>query len=620
MICRHCHTEFDTSAVRPGESVRCPGCGKMYLRKVAPDQQDQSRPASSGGCAPRRYPAPKPRKRSFGALLAVLVIMVILSLAGIGLIGLYQFAPETFHKVTFGWFAPEEEPAAAQEAYVLTSYRSVLFDENGSQKSSWLESCAYTNEGLLSAVYTDRYTITLEYDCDSKGYPVTVKVYQDGFELWTIPVTTEKEGGVLKVRLNGTDYAYWHSVIREETFRGFFLFRNADVSDNHLLLRYREGKEVLRQFSYLSGETWSEETKIAEDGSKIVKITDTASHTSIKTREYDAKGRLVKYAVQLDDEKGALEIQYFRERNDDGTYTDHGVVVKVRGELLGEEYLGRLMADYVYDRKGALVTETEYRQNGTGLPDIQRYYQNGHVIREVSTEADDDGHVSSLVTKEYAPLSKAQSVDVGARPAANGIGTDTPCMPEPVTSEPAQAPTVTDQPGEGNEGNVTTPMPVVTPTFTPLPPTFSPTPTTTPTPKPTATPKPRVATILHCNNAANVRSEPNSGSSKLGTVSWGKTVTVLGEVGDWTMIEFKGGVGYVFSEYVAIHHMGTIVDVKNRVTVRIAPDEDSTRLGAINLGKSVEVIEIDGDWAMIVYKDSTNGIAYIHSKFVRLDD
>ena len=67
----------------------------------------------------------------------------------------------------------------------------------------------------------------------------------------------------------------------------------------------------------------------------------------------------------------------------------------------------------------------------------------------------------------------------------------------------------------------------------------------------------------------------------------------------------------------SIEVMGTVVKVNNRVTVRVAPDENSERLGAINKGNAVEVIEIDGDWAMIVYK---NGIAYIHSKFVELDD
>ena len=129
-------------------------------------------------------------------------------------------------------------------------------------------------------------------------------------------------------------------------------------------------------------------------------------------------------------------------------------------------------------------------------------------------------------------------------------------------------------------------------------------------------PEAKIATILHCNNEANVRKDPNSGSEKLGTLPWGRTVKVLGISGDWAMIEYKGGVAYVYSEYVVVHRMGTIVNVNNRVTVRRAPDEESERLGAINKGKSVEIIEIDGDWAMIVYE---SGIAYIHSKFVRLD-
>ena len=66
-----------------------------------------------------------------------------------------------------------------------------------------------------------------------------------------------------------------------------------------------------------------------------------------------------------------------------------------------------------------------------------------------------------------------------------------------------------------------------------------------------------------------------------------------------------------------MHHIGTIVRVNNRVTVRREPDVESERLGAINKGKKVEVIEIQGEWAMIVYDD---GFAYIHSQFVDLDD
>ena len=92
---------------------------------------------------------------------------------------------------------------------------------------------------------------------------------------------------------------------------------------------------------------------------------------------------------------------------------------------------------------------------------------------------------------------------------------------------------------------------------------------------------------------------------------------MLGRVGDWVMIEYMGGVAYIHRDYVAVHHIGTIVRVNNRVTVRREPDVESERLGAINKGKKVEVIEIQGEWAMIVYDD---GFAYIHSQFVDLDD
>lgn len=53
-------------------------------------------------------------------------------------------------------------------------------------------------------------------------------------------------------------------------------------------------------------------------------------------------------------------------------------------------------------------------------------------------------------------------------------------------------------------------------------------------------------------NDVNVRSGPNKSSEKLGTIGEGKIVTIVGEEKGWYEIEFDGGTGYIYSDYVTL--------------------------------------------------------------------
>jgi N-acetylmuramoyl-L-alanine amidase len=47
----------------------------------------------------------------------------------------------------------------------------------------------------------------------------------------------------------------------------------------------------------------------------------------------------------------------------------------------------------------------------------------------------------------------------------------------------------------------------------------------------------------------NVRSEPNQSAAKLGVLNAGTEVDLVEEVGDWSKIKFDGQLGYVKTEY-----------------------------------------------------------------------
>lgn len=50
----------------------------------------------------------------------------------------------------------------------------------------------------------------------------------------------------------------------------------------------------------------------------------------------------------------------------------------------------------------------------------------------------------------------------------------------------------------------------------------------------------------------NIRKEPSASSKIIGTVPKDSTVSITDESGDWYIIEYKGGIGYVAKEYILI--------------------------------------------------------------------
>lgn len=632
MICKNCNTEFDTRKVKPGESIRCPRCGKVYQRKAG--TAPQSTKTAQKRAAKPKTKARRTKKKSVAGLVAALFIMIFLSLVAIAGITTYRFAPTLFHKVTFGIFDRNRE-VRTEEVFVLQSNTESQYERTG-EKYVTTSEYTYLKNGLVQELhqhtegFSDVY-YEYSYEYNDQGYPVTVTRIErsSGYSVVIALDSVLDEDNVLNVYYlnDGTNQ------ISYDFYSNSSLFSNANLYSDNVVRKYRNGERV---YNYELMGTGEHETTVdlLPDGTRV-ETKSSANTEQMESKKsivmaLDADKKILHLACyQMEKQTGYAAVSYFREKNpaESGSVL-HGIVTEASGLL--EYLIGGDIVQYIYSDDDVLLREDRFvigdvgTKNGWHLyeePTRQITYTSaGTVIKDEQFYYFDDGLLGTKVSSVYAPLSEVLAITQSVAEEADANRME-PSLEAAVTETDAPEANYSDyqQPAQETEAPTSataTPVPTSVPTATPAP-TLTSAPTATPTPKPTQAPEPKAATILHCNNAANVRSEPDSGSKKLGSLAWGKHITVIGQVGNWSMIEYKGGVAYVFSEYVAIHHTGTIVKVNNYVNVWAQPDDDYDHYARINKGKTVEVIEIDGDWAMILYKGD---IAYIHSKYVQLDD
>ena len=330
------------------------------------------------------------------------------------------------------------------------------------------------------------------------------------------------------------------------------------------------------------------------------------------------------------------EYQYFKELHDDNTATDHGFIVQAEGEDLDKfpdgKGLSAYGSSYHYDQTGALVWEESLKLSLKFLPSeriekSQRFYKNNNLVQTV-WEDFSSGNTLAIIT--YAPLSQALEAETDAKaddpqrpsPEVSSI-TAAPVdnMPYSVPAETASVlePTTTLAP----VSNVPeTPEPTSEPTATPTNEPIT-EPTATPTAKPTATPSPsptqvivQYGTITNVTKRGTVRIGPSEDSERIGALAKGSIVEVL-EIGEnYTKIRYSGGVAYIHTSLFTFSATGKIVNVKNRAIVRSEPTSESERLGTVDKGKSVTVLESVGEWLKIQYG---NKIGYVFGEHVKID-
>ena len=645
MICKNCNTKFDTSKVKPGETIRCPGCGKLYQRKAAPSASAE-KPAQTD-VKTRAAAKAAPKKRSYGGLVAVLCVAAFLTLAAVAGITTYLLAPDVFHKVTFGLF--EDKPAkTVYDLYVIVSAETKSYYMDGTEQESSTVRYTYTQSGLLHAAYTENDTaFSVNYTYDDNGYPSVINVYGTN-----ILVETERtKDGIVYVTFHGDEFDAFGFIIN--LCKDCSLYKNADLSNGTDTVRIRNGEIVFCSFDneeqerIYANERHADGTRTVswEDSSSDPYFSDGVSVQSNKLSfEYDAKGRLHKIVILRSDRYHDQEVtlyceyQYFKELHDDNTATDHGFIVHAEGEDLDEFLDGKELDAYSslyhYDQTGALVWEESlklWEESLKFLPSgemekSQRFYKNNNLVQTVCEDFSSGNTLDSQTIITYAPLSQALETETDAKaddsqrpsPEVSSITTaPVDNMPYSVPAETASVlePTTTLAP----VSNVPeTPEPTSEPTATPTS-----EPTATPTAEPTATPSPsptpvivQYGTITNVTKRGTVRIGPSEDSERIGALAKGSIVEVL-EIGEhYTKIRYSGGVAYIHTSLFTFSATGKIVNVNNRATVRSLPTSESDRLGTVDKGKSVTVLESVGEWVKIQYGSK---IGYVFGEYVKID-
>ncbi len=196
-----------------------------------------------------------------------------------------------------------------------------------------------------------------------------------------------------------------------------------------------------------------------------------------------------------------------------------------------------------------------------------------------------------------------------------------PASPTPTVKPITPTPTATS-----SESGATDTTPTPTATVKPA----SPTPTVkpiTPTPRPVTpqpnTPEDAYVTINGLKNKLSVWKEANSKTGRLGYAYNGDVFELLAIEGDWYKIRYNGKVGYVTGEHVFVTDVNaaqngayvTIINVKNKLSVRKDASAETKRLGYAYNDETYPLIAVKGKWYKIQYQP--NVVGYVHEDYVR---
>ena len=132
-----------------------------------------------------------------------------------------------------------------------------------------------------------------------------------------------------------------------------------------------------------------------------------------------------------------------------------------------------------------------------------------------------------------------------------------------------------------------------------------------------ASAEPRQA-VIDGTGYVNLRAQADNGSEIFSTIDAGETLTVLSVEDEWCYVVWQDQVGYVNANYVYVDGI-LMADPRGIVTgscvnVRSQPNTDSSILGKVYAGSTVELISLSDGW----YIMNCDGVAgYISAEYVR---
>ena len=137
--------------------------------------------------------------------------------------------------------------------------------------------------------------------------------------------------------------------------------------------------------------------------------------------------------------------------------------------------------------------------------------------------------------------------------------------------------------------------------------------------------------IANVTNYVNVRTEPNTDSAVVGKIYDGAVAQILevaGENRDWFQIVSGNVEGYIKAEFFIYGDAAAeVVDnyvtryatvTADRLNVRQEPATDAKRIGYIDNGEKVKILENDGDWLKVQYTESKEG--YVSAEYATVSE
>ena len=133
--------------------------------------------------------------------------------------------------------------------------------------------------------------------------------------------------------------------------------------------------------------------------------------------------------------------------------------------------------------------------------------------------------------------------------------------------------------------------------------------------------------IANVNNYVNVRTLPSVEGDIAGKIYHGAVAQILdkaGEDGEWFQIISGNVEGYIKAEYFLYgENAAAVIDdyvtryavvAADRLNVREAPDLGAKRIGYIDNGERLQMLEDQGEWLKVQYTEGISG--YVASEYV----
>lgn len=121
------------------------------------------------------------------------------------------------------------------------------------------------------------------------------------------------------------------------------------------------------------------------------------------------------------------------------------------------------------------------------------------------------------------------------------------------------------------------------------------------------------------NTLVNVRQSASAEGEKVGTASVGTIYEVIEQMPNgWTKIDYDGQEAYIKSEFLDEMENLDNIEILGRIkaidflNVRSEPNQNAAKLGVLNSGDIVELVEEVDDWSKIKYNDQ---IGYVKTEY-----